>query len=241
MAAPELPHIQDLKLPPHILYQNSSRTITVIDIPRSIEDAQYLSSFSKDQSLQLKTGNKLISCKPVETPYPSLEPKSAKALRNAREKSIQELMLERWVQLALDEMMGDYGWEGMMCLERVFAGDEDEDSTKKKGKGKRKREWGVEEEKEKEIEKSQKKALKVENTSIFPKWVEVNGVTGTMPPKSMMLYGDISEGNTDVDWEEVEKFQVIVADPPWPNRSALRKDAYITASGAVGIEGLLRA
>lgn len=36
------------------------------------------------------------------------------------------------------------------------------------------------------------------------------------------------------------RFDVIVMDPPWPNRSALRKDAYITAEGGMGIEGLLR-
>ncbi|TEY45492.1 hypothetical protein BOTCAL_0331g00120 [Botryotinia calthae] len=227
MAKSTVPSNQTCDLPPHILYQNSSKTVTLIDIPRSIEDAQSLSS--EQHTTRPKTAKRLISCKPIDTPYPSLEPKSAKALRNAPEKKIEELMLERYVQLALDEMMGDERWEGKVCFERIW-GDEEP---------KRKRKLAPE-----EAEKSQQTVIKVENVYYLPKRVEINGVSGTMPPKSTMIYGNIPETNIspnlEMHDEDFAKFHVVIADPPWPNRSALRKDAYATASGSGGIESLLR-
>lgn len=102
---------------PHIIYQNDDKTITLIDIPRSIEDAQYLSErcISRPDSKR-----RLISCQPVDTPYQSPEPKSIKALRNAPQKTIEELMLERYVQLALDEMKRAMQGQGTMCLDRIL-------------------------------------------------------------------------------------------------------------------------
>ncbi|KAF7915123.1 hypothetical protein EAE99_010319 [Botrytis elliptica] len=227
MAKSTVPSNQKSDLPSHILYQNSSKTVTLIDIPRSIEDAQLLST--EQYTTSPKTAKRLISCKPIDTPYPSLEPKSAKALRNVPEKRIEELMLERYVQLALDEMIGDERWEGKVCLERIWG--ENEES-------KRKRKSAPE-----EAEKSQQSVIKVENVYKLPKRVEIDGVSGIMPPKSTMIHGNILESNLSSNieiHEDFPKFHVIIADPPWPNRSALRKDSYDIASGFGGIERLLR-
>ncbi|APA13316.1 hypothetical protein sscle_10g080860 [Sclerotinia sclerotiorum 1980 UF-70] len=168
----------------------------------------------------------LLSCKPLVLPYPSLEPKSAKALKNAPEKSIKELMLERYVQLALDEMKEDFRWNGSLCLDRVYEKDE-----KKRKRGAP--EEGV----------GRHDVIKVENVCMRSKRVEIDDVAGTMPPKSTMLYGSISEVNDQGDLklcEGLPSFHVIIVDPPWPNRSALRKNAYTTASGSLGIENLLK-
>ncbi|KAF7886030.1 hypothetical protein EAF00_010133 [Botryotinia globosa] len=227
MAESKVPSNQAFNLPSHILYQNFSKTVTLIDIPRSIEDAQSLSS--EQHASRPKTDKRLLSCKPIDTPYPSLEPKSAKALRNAPEKRIEELMLERYVQLALDEMMGDERWEGKVCLERIWGEHEEP---------RRKRKFVPE-----ETEKSQQSVIKVENASELSKRVEINGDSGIMPAKSTMIYGNIPESNNFSNIEihqDFPKFHVIIADPPWPNRSALRKDSYATASGFGGIESLLR-
>ncbi|KAF7923412.1 uncharacterized protein EAE97_010850 [Botrytis byssoidea] len=227
MAESKVPSNQTLNLPSHILYQNFNKTVTLIDIPQSIEDAQSLSS--EQYASRPKTEKRLISCKPIDTPYPSLEPKSAKALRNAPEKRIEELMLERYVQLALDEMMRDERWEGKVCLERIWGEDEEP---------KRKRKFVPE-----ETEKSQQSVIKVENASELSKHVDINGVSGTMPPKSTMIFGNIPGSNISSNIEihqDFPKFKVIIADPPWPNRSAFRKDSYATASGFGGIESLLR-
>ncbi|KAF7903167.1 uncharacterized protein EAF01_006216 [Botrytis porri] len=229
MAKSTVPSNQTSELLSHILYQNSSKTVTLIDIPRSIEDAQSLSS--EQHTTRPKTAKRLISCKPIHKPYASLEPKSAKALRNAPEKRIEELMLERYVQLALDEMTGDERWEGKVCLERIWG--ENEESKRK-----RKRKSAPE-----EAGKSLQNVIKVENVSKLPKRVDIDGVSGTMPPKSTMIYGNIPESNLSSNVEiseDLPKFHVIIADPPWPNRSALRKDSYATASRFGGIESLLR-
>ncbi|KAI9646846.1 hypothetical protein NHQ30_004846 [Ciborinia camelliae] len=225
-----IPHIQSSHLPSHIIYQNDHKTITLIDIPRSVEDAQYLLSEEHAGVPCPNVTRRLISCKPVETPYESLEPKSKKALQNVPEKTIKELMLERYVQLALDEMMEDARWEGTFCLNRVYGKDE---------KKKRKRE-SVEE----ELGKSQHDVIKVENDDcVSPKRVKIDGMPGTMPPRSTMIHGNIPEANGPVNLDQSEgfpNFHVIIVDPPWPNRSALRKDAYATASGSMGIANLLR-
>lgn len=116
------PHIKLSTLPSHILYQNASKTITLFDIPRSIEDAQYLSERSSPDT---GSSRRLLSCKPVDKPYNSLKPKSKKALRNAPTKCIEELMLERYVKLALDEMREGMS-EGSVrewCLDRIFEED----------------------------------------------------------------------------------------------------------------------
>ncbi|KAF7870038.1 hypothetical protein EAF04_004822 [Stromatinia cepivora] len=217
--------MQPCSLPPHILYQDDNQSITLIDIPRSIEDAQYL---SEEQIPPQNPKRRLISCKPLVIPYPSLEPKSAKALKNAPVKNIKELMLERYVQLALDEMKGDFRWNGSLCLDRVH------------GKDEKKRKRGPPEE---GVGKAQHDVIKVENVCMRSKRVEIDDVAGTMPPKSTMLYGNISEVNDQGDLglcEGLPSFHVIIADPPWPNRSALRKDAYTTASGSLGIGNLLK-
>lgn len=54
-----------------ILWQNEDHTVTLLDIPRSLELAQQFEHLSE---------RKLWSSLPLEQPYPSLEPKSRKAL-----------------------------------------------------------------------------------------------------------------------------------------------------------------
>lgn len=54
----------------HILWQNAGKTVTLIDIPRSIVEAQGFNSPAE---------HNLLSSNPREIPYPSSEPKSAKA------------------------------------------------------------------------------------------------------------------------------------------------------------------
>ncbi|ESZ93848.1 hypothetical protein SBOR_5789 [Sclerotinia borealis F-4128] len=242
---PHLPPHLPPNHPPHILYQNAQQTITLIDIPRSIEDAQYLSS-KHNPIPHPNITRRLISCAPIDSPYPSLEPKSKKALRNAPAKSIEDLMLERYVQLALEEMRGDPMWKGVVCLDRVAGkgkekegngnGNGNDSSNKTKPQKKRKREPPT-----KEPINFHHNAFKVE------KRIFVDGIIRTMPPKSTMICGKIPESDFNVNfsmnlnqYENFPKFSVIIVDPPWPNRSAARKDAYVTAEGSGGIAGLLR-
>src|SRR5438034_9448471 len=50
-----------------VLYQNAERTVTLIDLPASIAQAQGTASSP--------WAKRLLSCEPLKAPYPSLEPK----------------------------------------------------------------------------------------------------------------------------------------------------------------------
>jgi N6-adenosine-specific RNA methylase IME4 len=62
-----------------ILWQNGDKTITLIDIPTTIRLAQSFEINSRK--------GRLLSCEPLQKPFPSTEPKSAKAVANLRQRS----------------------------------------------------------------------------------------------------------------------------------------------------------
>lgn len=116
-----------------ILYQNEGKAITVVDIPKSIELAQGQS---------LIASRRLISCQPLENPYPSVEPRSAKALSKFEDPSISELVLQRYLELALEQVREAY--QGPWSLPRLTG-----ESSPSSG-GKRKRQDGCQEDYEQE-------------------------------------------------------------------------------------------
>ncbi|KAI8963833.1 MT-A70-domain-containing protein [Daldinia sp. FL1419] len=93
-----------------ILYESSDRSVVLIDIPRSIEEAQLLPG----QVLN----KRIISSSPVETPWETPEPKKKslgqQALSSA---SIAELMTQEVVRSALGKVRR--GYKGPWCLPRA--------------------------------------------------------------------------------------------------------------------------
>src|SRR5690554_3628900 len=77
-----------------ILWQNEEQTVTLLDIPRSIELAQQFGESGQRH---------LWSSQPLQDPYPSLEPKSAKARAALKSPDIDDLILQRVLTLALEE------------------------------------------------------------------------------------------------------------------------------------------
>jgi N6-adenosine-specific RNA methylase IME4 len=96
-----------------ILYQNASKTVTLIDIPTSITHAQGLTEASKFP-------RRLLSTQPLRELFSSPEPKSEKARENLLKKgSIDYVTGEVYVGLiedALKEVSEQF--EGSWCLER---------------------------------------------------------------------------------------------------------------------------
>jgi N6-adenosine-specific RNA methylase IME4 len=211
-----------------ILYRNSDSTVLLIDIPRSIEIAQGVSP-----------SRKIISSKPLEHPYPSVEPKSFKARAKLGEASLEDLLLQKHLQLALEEVKA--GHEGKWCLSRVTG-----DSEILKARKKRKR--------------------REENTDgsvLFPEGNEEclgsleqgplhhnphsTFITTTLspsnsrihfPPNSTALLGEISTA-LPLFTTSAPKFPIIVLDPPWPNRSARRKKSYNISYNTLSVTSLL--
>ena len=120
---------------PSILWQNASSTVILIDIPRSLEVAQYLSStlpHACSQSLSSRR-RRILSTPPITCPFPSLEPKTPKARANFNARlgtpSIQDLLLRKHVEFALKEIRENY--DGDWCSERVIEKNVSHETAKK--------------------------------------------------------------------------------------------------------------
>ena len=228
-----------------ILHQNEDSTIIVMDIPRSIELAQ--------GSLDPK--QRLISSKPLEIPYPLVEPKTAKARAKLAEPSLDDLLLQRHLQLALDYLNGTY--QGLWCFPRVTNQEEGLDIGGPKSK--RKRRPSQSQNDAAAQPETERKALNTEpnlpspdiglgppilyqNLPCETTWANISSdqQLTRIPPCSTALLGDI-QSTRDIFLQHAPKFNIIILDPPWPNRSARRSKHYSISYGASEIRGLLSA
>ncbi|KAH8585549.1 MT-A70-domain-containing protein [Bisporella sp. PMI_857] len=89
-----------------ILFQNDLQTITVLDLPQSIEIAQGVPSTRK-----------LVSLEPLEQPYPSTEPISEKSRAKLPQRSLHDLLLQKHLELALKEARN--GFQGRKCSQKI--------------------------------------------------------------------------------------------------------------------------
>jgi len=212
-------------MPSSILYQNSDSTVILIDIPRSIEIAQGIPSSSS---------RKLISSKPLEHPYPSVEPKSSKARANLGETSLEDLLLQKHLQFALEEVKATH--EGKWCLPRVT----EESSVLKAGKKRKRTDSSILETDEEESLPSLQQGFQHYN----PQSKSITSTLGPereriyLPPHSTALVGEISS-TLPTFTPSAPKFPLIILDPPWPNRSARRKKAYSISNSTLDIKSLL--
>jgi N6-adenosine-specific RNA methylase IME4 len=218
-----------------ILYQNSSATITLLDIPRSIELAQGCFSPAKCP--------RLISSTPLEYPYPSIEPKSTKARAKLGETSLEDLLLRKHLELALEEMKA--GYDGLWCLPRIIFENKDGNLEEINGRKRQKLD---------DAERTPTSPLEVQDDhKVLPddcihfhnsNKASLNAILAPgkgkaiIPPKSTFLRGEIHE-TLGTFKNSAPIFDCIVADPPWPNRSARRKQSYSISYGNSEVRSLL--
>ncbi|KAH8651585.1 MT-A70-domain-containing protein [Tricladium varicosporioides] len=198
-----------------VLYFSLDNSLILIDIPRSIEIAQGESS---------DTGCRIISSLPLEKPFPSVEPKSAKARARLPQASIKELLLQRHVQIALDEVQSKK-YEGKWCFPRVTT----ETHSLKKFKKRLPQEVV-----------SARECILIRNPSLLSTLTAVEGLghCARLPPKSTALVGDIIT-TVETFKQSAPLFDLVIMDPPWPNRSARRKSSYETSYSPTDIHTLL--
>lgn len=187
--------------PPSVLYQNKNQTVVVLDLPRTIEEAQLSAS---EVRAEKKLGRRLLSAPPPELPFPTPEPKHGQltgtqgSLTSAAH--VAELMTLAAVESALDELQKCYA--GPWCLPRVLEKEDD-------GSGSGKRKMGDGE--------------------------DQNGPEGSVdeqvyiPPDSDHLHGTI-QSERAAFITKAPSFDLIILDPPWPNRSARRKKGNYTVA-----------
>jgi N6-adenosine-specific RNA methylase IME4 len=233
-----------------ILYQNADQTITLLDIPRSIEQAQ---GFPNDDRKHL------VSSKAIEKPFPSIEPKSAKALRNLEAISVRNLLLERFISLAREEVQSAFN--GAWCFPRVL-----ETTTVQDPRSLERRACDLSEdglilpstrESIHENNSFQTTAAHSQgnhphtNENLTPgifyrnaepaiKNLQVGSESSIVfiPPQSSFLLGVIEE-TSSLFKVTAPQFHLVIMDPPWPNRSARRKQSYKLSSHTPDIAALL--
>lgn len=184
-----------------ILFQNKSGSVVLLDLPRSIEESQVVRGERPTW--------RLVSSEPPIHPFPTPEPKNPDGIRSAQSRSAQiaELMTIGIVTDALSELEKHY--KGPFCLPRVTAlnvrpGRETDPLRDCKG--------------------SQEAETPVTPTSHNPEREHSRPPQHHRPPNSHALNGPIeSLIPTLRAASPAGGFDLILMDPPWPNRSAKRK------------------
>jgi N6-adenosine-specific RNA methylase IME4 len=233
-----------------ILYQNADLTVTLLDIPRSIEQAQGF--HNEDQK-------RLFSSKVIEQPFASIEPRSAKALRNVEAASVRSLLLERFVKLALEEVQAAF--KGAWCFPRVIQATSTVISQALKQHtsdvledvpihaSKRVRIVGGNSIRSRSDDSSGSHSHIVahfnpdvfhNNDESIVKQLPVGSESSIayVPPQSSFLNGDIESTSTIFN-TTAPQFNLVIMDPPWPNRSARRKQSYKLSSNTPDVAALL--
>lgn len=225
-------------MPSSILWQNAAKTVVLLDLPRSIEEAQVPSS-------QLTAGHveapqrprRLISAPPLASPFPTPEPKEGGSRLPPAPPSAQvaELMTTAAVESALEEIKASYS--GPWCLPRLCSQPGPRTQT-----GPR-------------VMPSSPPPPPSSAAAAVAAGPAAAAVTDGdedrllepsdshhLPPYSRPLLGTI-ESLRPTFLSTAPQFNLIVLDPPWPNRSAKRKrsgaGAYQPARDLDSIRALL--
>lgn len=168
-----------------ILFHDENKSIILLDIPRSLEEAQVLTHQTPTRHL--------LSAEPISSPFPVPEPRDADVRHHAQSPSalLADLMTGSAVSRALETLESSYA--GPFHLPRR--------TTKQN--------------------QTQQKQL------------ESHGDPASywFPENSNFIHGTIKE-KRDEFISKAPLFDLIVLDPPWPNRSAKRKrGGYRTTQG----------
>ncbi|RYP61216.1 hypothetical protein DL769_007810 [Monosporascus sp. CRB-8-3] len=213
------------------------KSAVVIDIPRSIEEAQVLPG---RQAIE----RRLVSCSPIREQWATPEPRNgdiqiAATLPSA---AVAELMTLETVRAALDGARSSHA--GPWCLSRVLVrrhasgvGDEHEGSSRKRKKtalvGPDEGEVIPEPVRQRRHGSPDLHAV---NDSPRPP----SSIPPFIPEQSHYLLGSIAS-QREAFLRTAPQFDLIVLDPPWPSRSVKRKKrgGYSTAYGMRDVGELL--
>ncbi|KAI1083492.1 MT-A70-domain-containing protein [Whalleya microplaca] len=193
-----------------VLFETPDKSVTLIDIPRSIEEAQV--------SHGHVVKRRLVSSSPAETPWKTPEPKTHTGQQTSATPSaaIAELMTLESVRTALDKIKSSH--TGPWCLPRVTRRTREKQTDETEGEESRKR----------------KKPSSDSNdaaTDVIPE--------PFIPERTHHLLGTI-ESQRGAFLETAPLFDLIVLDPPWPSRSVKRKqNSYATVYGIDEARNLL--
>ncbi|OLN87984.1 Uncharacterized protein C22G7.07c [Colletotrichum chlorophyti] len=182
-----------------ILFRDESRSVFLVDIPASLEDAQHLPGRCAETP---PSQRRLLSVEPVSAPFLLPEPRNPQTNHHTPASQLADLMIEAAVRSALDTLKQDYN--APFCLPRVTA-------TPVSGGDRRKSPHN--------------------HPATKDGAAEDAAAAYFIPEESAYLKGSIEE-TRGAFLSTAPAFDLIVLDPPWPNKSARRKTGgYSTVHG----------
>lgn len=184
--------------PGSILFHNEDRGVILVDVPRSIEEAQVLFPKAQSRGDGLK---RLVSSRPLDTPFQTPEPKDGLVDPTA---SVSDLMSAAAATNALGLLRKSH--PGPWCLPRLVNAEGQAGAH-----GSRKRKRGA---------PSQDRDGAPDEDGIPA--IEEDKAQVLIPEDSFYLHGTILSERARF-LADAPEFDLIVLDPPWPNRSARRR------------------
>ncbi|KAI1754971.1 MT-A70-domain-containing protein [Xylaria castorea] len=193
---------------PSVLFKSSDGAAVVIDIPRSLEEAQVLPGHSITR--------RIVSVPPREAPWQVPEPRIDTAKYVSPSTAVAELMTLESVKAALEVVRAAY--DGPWCLPRV---------TRKQADGSEPT-GTAEPNADANANAAQSHKRKYKPSSPVSKKDKETSAGSVIPEQSCHLLGTI-ESQREAFLQNAPLFDLIVLDPPWPSRSVKRKsDRYNT-------------
>ncbi|GKT79999.1 MT-A70 family protein [Colletotrichum tofieldiae] len=203
--------------PRSVLFGNEDRSVFLIDIPASVEESQFLPGRSAETTGPQR---RLLSVDPITTPFSIPEPRDPLANNQTPASQLADLMIEAAVRSALDTL--GRGYTAPFCLPRVTGGGSSNVSTGSECNRKSPQDHAV----SKDVAQDAAAAAAAATAHFIPE-------------ESAYLSGSIQE-TREAFLSTAPKFDLIVLDPPWPNKSARRKTGgYSTVYGLKETRSLL--
>ncbi|TGJ79260.1 hypothetical protein E0Z10_g9498 [Xylaria hypoxylon] len=196
---------------PSVLFKSSDSAAVVIDIPRSLEEAQVLPG--RDIT------RRIVSSYPRETPWQIPEPKTDKTKYVSPSAAIAELMTLESVKAALE--VARAGYHGPWCLPRVTRSRANESEPTEAAE--------VDANGSTVAAQPHKRKYKPSPLALEED-KETDSTSPHIPEQSHYLSGTV-ESQRVAFLQSAPQFDLIVLDPPWPSRSVKRKsDSYATVN-----------
>ncbi|OHE93951.1 hypothetical protein CORC01_10738 [Colletotrichum orchidophilum] len=209
--------LQACSSPRCVLFHNKDRSVFLVDIPASLEESQVLLGQGAETG---QPQRRLLSVAPISTPFTLPEPRDPQTNNQTPASQLADLMIEAAVNNALDTLKR--GYDAPFCLPRVTGGGSSNASSGRECS-----------------ESPQDHPAPKDDDVAAAARDAAAAAAHFIPPESTYLSGSIQETRESF-LSTAPKFDLIIMDPPWPNKSARRKTGgYSTVYGLKETRALL--